>query len=157
MPQRHWGATVYPPQTGLSPRSDPPCFPSLELLKIEPNRSSTDLWGWESPCQILRRRMSRLGVRVREMTKCLKGWTFAEKSLGSSFLGLSSISCAATDILDIFTSVLAFKKKKKKDIDTSWVKKLMKNFGKPRNRKEVLSETLHSDQNQNISLRLQPL
>lgn len=58
--------------------------------------------------------MSRLGVRVREMTKCLKGWTFAEKSLGSSFLGLSSISCAATDILDIFTSVLAFKKKKKR-------------------------------------------
>lgn len=94
------------------------------------------------------------------MTKCLKGWTFGEKSVGSLFLGLSSISCAAMEILNIFSSFLAFSKKaKKKKKRHRYVlgEKLMKNFGKPRNKKNVLSGTFRSDKNQNISLRLQLL
>lgn len=75
---------------------------------------------------------------------------------------MSSASCGAVEIKDIFLPPPFFFflfKKVKIYADTSRVRKQkpLKKFCKSRNTKNVLSETFHSDKNQNISLRLQPL
>lgn len=93
------------------------------------------------------------------MTKCLKVWTFGEESLGSLFLGYSSASCGAMEMIIFFSPFFSPFQKSRKYIDMSWVRKQkpLKNFGKSRHVKNVLSETFQSYKNQNISLHLQLL